>query len=243
MGADKFCLRWNDFDTNISSSLRELRDDKVLFDVMLVSGREQVPAHKVILSASSPLFRDILTRNPHHHPLLYLGGVSADNLKYVIDFIYNGEVNVAQDDLNSFLLAAEELQVKGLTQKDSSNNSNSNDKQSKSKAGQSTIAPQQQQHKNITNHSSPQQQQHHNRNSNNIVEVFANTQSVKREISEVQEVAATYDDRADASDSVEVYDEAGDFTEHYQDHDDQQLEYQQEDYYGTSNASQSKLIC
>ena len=234
MGADKFCLRWNDFDTNISSSLRELREDKVLFDVMLVSGRDQVPAHKVILSASSPLFRDILTRNPHHHPLLYLGGVSADNLKYVIDFIYNGEVNVAQDDLNSFLLAAEELQVKGLTQKDSSNTSNSNVKQSKSKAGHSTIVPQQQHHKNV-------QQQHHNRNSNNIVEVFANTQSVKREISEVQEVAATYDDRADASDSVEVYDEAGDFTEHYQD--DQHLEYQQEDYYGTSNASQSKLIC
>ena len=240
MGADKFCLRWNDFDTNISSSLRELREDKVLFDVMLVSGRDQVPAHKVILSASSPLFRDILTRNPHHHPLLYLGGVSADNLKYVIDFIYNGEVNVAQDDLNSFLLAAEELQVKGLTQKDSSNTSNSNDKQSKSKAGHSTIAPQQQ-HKNITKYSSPQQQQHHNRNSNNIVEVEANIQSVKREISEVHEVAATYDDRADASDSVEVYDEAGDFTEHYQD--DQQLEYQQEDYYVSSNASQSKLIC
>ena len=73
------------------------------------------------------------------------------------------------------------------------------------------------------------------------MEVEAHTQSVKREISEVHEVAATYDDRADASDSVEVYDEAGDFTEHYQD--DQQLEYQQEDYYGTSNASQSKLIC
>ena len=131
--------------------------------------------------------------------------------------------------------------MKGLTQKDSSNTSNSNDKQSKSKAGQSTITPQQQQHKNITKYSSPQQQQHHNRNSNsnNIVEVEANTQSVKREISEVHEVAATYDDRADASDSVEVYDEAGDFTEHYQD--DQQLEYQQEDYYGTSNASQSKF--
>ena len=235
MGADKFCLRWNDFDTNISSSLRELREDKVLFDVMLVSGRDQVPAHKVILSASSPLFRDILTRNPHHHPLLYLGGVSAANLKYVIDFIYNGEVNVAQDDLNSFLLAAEELQVKGLTQKDSSNTSN--DKQSRNKVSHSTTTPQQQQQKNITKYSSPQQ--HYNRN--NIVEVEATTQSVKREISEVHEVAATYDNRADASDSVEVYDEAGDYTEQY--HDDQQLEYQQEDYFGSSNASQSKLIC
>ena len=31
-------------------------------------------------------------------------------------FRYNGEVNVAQDELNSFLSVAEELKVKGLTQ-------------------------------------------------------------------------------------------------------------------------------
>ena len=34
----------------------------------------------------------------------------------MISFIYNGEVSVAQDDLDSFLAAAEELQIKGLTQ-------------------------------------------------------------------------------------------------------------------------------
>ena len=34
----------------------------------------------------------------------------------ILEFMYNGEVNVAQEDLNSFLAVAEDLKVKGLTQ-------------------------------------------------------------------------------------------------------------------------------
>ena len=34
----------------------------------------------------------------------------------MLNFMYMGEVNVAQDDLNSFLAVAEDLRVKGLTQ-------------------------------------------------------------------------------------------------------------------------------
>merc|ERR1712029_668946 len=50
------------------------------------------------------------------HPLLYLKGVKYRELVAVLNFMYQGEVNVAQDDLNTFLSVAEELQVKGLTQ-------------------------------------------------------------------------------------------------------------------------------
>ena len=41
------------------------------------------------------------------------------DLLAVINFMYLGEVNVAQDDLNSFLAVAEDLKIKGLTQKHS----------------------------------------------------------------------------------------------------------------------------
>ena len=34
----------------------------------------------------------------------------------ILEFMYNGEVNVSQEDLNSFLAVAEDLKVKGLTQ-------------------------------------------------------------------------------------------------------------------------------
>ena len=113
---EKFCLRWNDFESNISVAFRDLRDEKDFFDVTLACDDSQLQAHKVILSACSPFFRNILKRNPHQHPLLYLKGVKYAELEAVLNFMYMGEVNVAQEALNSFLSVAEELRVKGLTQ-------------------------------------------------------------------------------------------------------------------------------
>jgi len=125
MSSEKFCLRWNDFESNISVAFRELRDDKDFFDVTLACDDEQIQAHKVILSACSPFFRQILRRNVHQHPLLYLKGVKYTDIQSVLNFMYHGEVNVAQEDLNSFLAVAEELRVKGLTQGPNANSSNS----------------------------------------------------------------------------------------------------------------------
>jgi len=109
-------LRWNDFESNISVAFRELREEKDFFDVTLACEDSQISAHKVILSACSPFFRSVLRKNPHQHPLLYLKGVKLTELHAVLNFMYQGEVNVAQEELNSFLAVAEELRVKGLTQ-------------------------------------------------------------------------------------------------------------------------------
>ena len=128
MGNEKFCLRWNDFESNISIAFRELRDDKDFFDVTLACDDEQIQAHKVILSACSPFFRMVLRRNPHAHPLLYLKGIKFSDLQSVLNFMYHGEVNIAQEELNSFLAVAEELRVKGLTQNQSQSQSSSSSK-------------------------------------------------------------------------------------------------------------------
>ena len=128
MASEKFCLRWNDFENNISSAFKELREDKSFFDVTLACDDEQVQAHKVILSACSPFFRNILRRNPHQHPLLYLKGVKYTDLQSVLNFMYHGEVNVAQEELNSFLAVSEDLRVKGLTQNQSESQISSNRK-------------------------------------------------------------------------------------------------------------------
>jgi len=120
MGSEKFCLSWNDFESNISLSFRELREEKDFFDVTLSCGDEQIQAHKLILSACSPFFRGVLKKNAHQHPLLYLKGVKFRDLQAVLNFMYHGEVNVAQEELNSFLAVAEDLKVKGLTQNNQS---------------------------------------------------------------------------------------------------------------------------
>jgi len=114
---EKFCLKWNDFASNISLAFREIRDEKDFFDCTISCGARQIQAHKLILAACSPFFRNILKQNPHPHPLLYLKGVEFNDLQAVLNFMYHGEVNVAQDELNSFLSVAEDLKVKGLTQR------------------------------------------------------------------------------------------------------------------------------
>ena len=101
---------------NVFLMLNIFRKEKDFFDVTLACEGEQLEAHKVILSACSPFFRGVLRRNPHAHPLLYLKGVKYADLLAVLNFMYHGEVNVAQKDLSSFLNTAEELEVKGLTQ-------------------------------------------------------------------------------------------------------------------------------
>jgi len=121
---EKFCLKWNEFESNVSTAFRELRDDKDFFDVTLACEGNQLEAHKVILSACSPFFRSVLKRNPHTHPLLYLKGIKYEDVLAVLNFMYHGEVNIAQDELNSFLAVAEDLQVKGLTQNGGTPSSN-----------------------------------------------------------------------------------------------------------------------
>jgi len=130
-GTDNFCLRWNDFAENVSGAFKDLRAESDFFDVTLAcsdSGVRTLQAHKVILSACSNFFKTTFRQqqanNKHPNPYIYLRGVFYNDLVSILDFIYNGEVNVAQEDLNSFLAVAEELQIKGLTNRDS-NASNS----------------------------------------------------------------------------------------------------------------------
>ena len=74
---------------------------------------QQVEAHKVILAFSIPFFQKWLTRNKHNHPLVYMRGMKSENLLAIVDFLYYGKVNVYQQNLDSFLVIAEERQLKG----------------------------------------------------------------------------------------------------------------------------------
>ena len=113
---EKFCLKWNDFHKNISSSFRELQLRNDFSDVTLVcEDGQQIEAHKIVLSACSPFFKGVLLKNKNLHPMIYMRGLKAKDLAAFVDFIYQGETNLMQEDLDGFLALAEELQLQGLT--------------------------------------------------------------------------------------------------------------------------------
>ena len=46
--------------------------------------------------------------------MIYMRGLKAKDLVAIVDFIYHGEANIFQEDLDGFLALADELQMKGL---------------------------------------------------------------------------------------------------------------------------------
>ena len=101
--SEKFSLKWNDFQSNWNQSLSKLRNETEFADVTLISeDKVKFLAHKVLLSSCSNVFKMILKENINANPLLYLGGVSAVNLGFLLDYIYHGEVNLFQEQLDSF---------------------------------------------------------------------------------------------------------------------------------------------
>ena len=113
--SEKFCLKWNDFQKNVGTAFGLLRQDEDFTDVTLASeDGQQIEAHKVILAASSPFFQTLLKKNKHAHPLIYMRGIKSAELVAIVDFLYYGETNIYQDNLDSFLNIAEELSLRGL---------------------------------------------------------------------------------------------------------------------------------
>ena len=112
---EKFSLKWNDFQTTVSQSFGLFRKEEDFFDVTLVTDDEvQISAHKLVLASSSSFFKSVLRKSPHSHPLIYLSGVNSVNLEFIMNYIYQGEVQIYQEQLDSFLDIAQKLKVSSL---------------------------------------------------------------------------------------------------------------------------------
>ncbi|KAJ8680929.1 hypothetical protein QAD02_016716 [Eretmocerus hayati] len=113
--SQQFSLRWNNYLKHITSAFDTLRSDEDLVDVTLSCEGKRIRAHKMLLSACSTYFRDLFKENPCQHPVIIFRNVKFDDLAALVDFIYQGEVNVVQEQLDSFMTTAELLAVQGLT--------------------------------------------------------------------------------------------------------------------------------
>lgn len=120
---DNFCLKWNEFPNHLHTTFTSLLTptNNPPFSDLTISCQdgEQVSAHRLVLAGCSSVLRTLLT-NSHSPPQvrahLYLRGVSSADLSALLSFMYQGEVSLPQDQLNSFLSLAEDLQVKGLVE-------------------------------------------------------------------------------------------------------------------------------
>ncbi|XP_037084737.1 protein abrupt-like [Pollicipes pollicipes] len=111
-----YSLKWSDYHQNMMTSFRELQSQEEFVDVTLAADGHSLQAHKVVLSACSPYFRKLLKSNPCQHPIVILQNVTPPSLESLLRFMYNGEVQVSQEQLSDFLRTAELLQVKGLSE-------------------------------------------------------------------------------------------------------------------------------
>ncbi|XP_011865496.1 PREDICTED: sex determination protein fruitless-like [Vollenhovia emeryi] len=110
----EFSLRWNNFSNNLTSGFLSHLSENYLVDVTIAVEGQLLAAHKLVLSVCSPYFKNIFKENPCQHPVIILKDVKHSEITSLLKFMYQGEVNVKQEDLPTFLKLAQMLQIKGL---------------------------------------------------------------------------------------------------------------------------------
>lgn len=124
-GHQYFSLRWNNYQNTMTSVFQQLREDLSFVDVTLSCEHGSLKAHKVsvyrlsiyilycklvncicfsifqvVLSACSTYFQKLLLENPCKHPTIILpADIIFTDLKTIIDFVYRGEIDVTESDL------------------------------------------------------------------------------------------------------------------------------------------------
>ena len=112
---DMTIVKWRKFKINTEEVFANLFENEQFTDVTLVcDDGTSVKAHRVVLAASSELFKTILEKTDNIQPLIYLHGIQPQVLKYGMEFIYKGKVEVLEKDLQDFLKFSKEFKLNGL---------------------------------------------------------------------------------------------------------------------------------
>ena len=114
--SQQFCLRWNNYQTNLTSVFDQLLQSESFVDVTLACDGQSIKAHKIVLSACSPYFQALFQDNPCQHPIIIMRDVAWPEMKAAVEFMYKGEINVSQDQIGPLLKIAEMLQIRGLAE-------------------------------------------------------------------------------------------------------------------------------
>ena len=112
MGQDKCNLAWQNYTDHLREMLNELLESNELTDVTLVSeDSKQFKAHKVVLCASSQVFKNILCYGSFSNPIIYLRGIQSHEIESILQFIYLGKVTLHQDSFLKLKKLARRMQL------------------------------------------------------------------------------------------------------------------------------------
>ena len=116
MEQDKCKLTWHTYQDHLREMMQEMMTSHEFADVTLVSDdKKTVMAHRNILSACSPVFKNIFQMDPKNsHQVIYLRGIQHFEIESILQFIYLGEARFYEDRMNEFLLVAKNLEIQEL---------------------------------------------------------------------------------------------------------------------------------
>ena len=85
-------------------------------DVTLVTDdKQQMRAHRNILSACSQVFKNILQMDfDKTNPVIYLRGIQHAEMESILQFIYLGNTRIHEERLNEFFMVSKNLEIKQL---------------------------------------------------------------------------------------------------------------------------------
>lgn len=114
-----FYINWHRYDRNLHEKFSEYRDRELFTDVTICCGQKSFACHKIILSASSLYFKQLLDRRSQDHDhndqaTIFLTNFHVWEIEALLNFMYNGEITVLQSQLPSLMRSGAALQVKGL---------------------------------------------------------------------------------------------------------------------------------
>ncbi|XP_072938958.1 uncharacterized protein [Epargyreus clarus] len=115
MSMTQYCLSWDSHKNNVCNGFTNLQQNDEFVDMTLAADGHLVNVHKSIFALASPYIKTILQSIPNKYPVVFLNNISHEILNYILTYVYTGEVSVEVDKIKSFMKAAKDLHISGLS--------------------------------------------------------------------------------------------------------------------------------
>ena len=123
MKQEKYSLTWHTYSDHLRGMMEELMMNEDFADVTLVTeDKKQIKANISILSACSPVFKDIFKKEKNSNQIMYLRGIQYSELESIMQFIYLGKATFEQERMDELLAVAKLLEIKALCHAETESN-------------------------------------------------------------------------------------------------------------------------